>query len=958
MRHGSGVRAGKVPFTFNGQAYWGQEGDTLAAALLANGVKVVARSFKYHRPRGIMAAGVEEPCALVTVGDGGRREPNTRATDVFLYPGLVATSQNAWPSLSFDIGAINGRLSGLIPAGFYYKTFFGPPSRWMLYERVIRRAAGLGKAPVEPDPDGYCHRAAFADVLIVGAGPAGLAAACVAAESGARVILLEQDALPGGSLLAHAVSIDGVPGAEWARGMVDRIRAAGGRVLFRTTATGYWDDNFITAVERLAEPGQVPSGPVQCLWKLRCERVILATGALERPLVFAGNDLPGVMLASAAQTYAARYGVAPGQRAVVATSHDAGYRAAFALADVGVAIVAVLDTRSDPVGPLVHAARSRFPVHTDARVLSARGRKGVLVGLEAAIGGGRQTFAADLLAMSGGMSPVLHLHRQAGGALVHDPVRDAYLPGEGRQNHVCVGAATGEGDLATILSDALCRVPVEDPLGAAGAAWPGPVWRQEARGKAFVDFQHDVTTADLALAQREGFVSSEHVKRYTTLGMGTDQGKTGAMVALAQMADLRGVALPEAGLTTFRPPYTPVTMAAFAGTMRGDHAGPIRRLPLAAMHEALGAQWVPAGVWMRPRAYPAPGETIGEASVREARMVRNRVGIVDVSSLAKFEIAGPDALALVLAVCATPVSKLAVGRGRYTVMLREDGMVMDDGTVWRVAHDRWLVTSSTGGAARMARHWTYVRDVLLDGARAAVVDVGERWAGIALAGPSACRVLTGLINAAAPAHMGLVDATIAGVPVRVLAASYSGERAFEIHVAAHRVGPVWQALHAAVVEAGGGVYGLDAMDHLRVEKGHVVIGAEADGRTTPADLGMGGMLRKAGGFVGWQGLMRPALSETAGRRHLVGITALDDEPLPEGAMLVMQIGEEPQGHVTTAAPRIAAGEGAWIGLALLTDGVARHGEIMVAWSPVRDKAVRVWVGPPMFHDPEGVRYRD
>ena len=944
--------AGTVPFTFDGKAYAGHPGDTLAAALVAAGVKLVARSFKLHRPRGIMAAGVEEASALVTVGYGAHAEPNVRATDVFLYPGLVATSQNAWPSLRHDIGAVNSLAASLIPAGFYYKTFFGPPSRWMIYEHFIRKAAGLGQPPRVADPDHYAHRSAFCDVLVVGGGPAGLAAALHAAEAGKRVILIEQDIAPGGSLLREAVTIDGAPGDQWAQTMVARIRAAGGRVLLRTTAAGYWDDNFLFAVERRVEPGQPGQGPAQVLWKLRCAEVVLATGTIERPLVFVNNDLPGVMLAGAARALALRHGVAPGRRAVIATSHDDAYRTAFALADLGVEIVAILDSRTAPAGPVIDAARARFAVFADARPLRAIRSRNALAGLDALVAGVRQRFDADCLAMSGGASPVLHLHRQAGGALAYDAARGGFLPGAGRQGNTTIGAAAGIHALASILDQA----DVVDPLGAATAPAPGPIWRDDVPGKAFVDFQNDVTTGDLALAQREGYTSVEHTKRYTTLGMGTDQGKTGAMVALAQIADLRGVALPEAGLTTFRPPYTPVTMGAFAGPARGDHAAPIRRLPLAAAHDALGALWVPAGAWMRPRAYPEAGESIGQASLREARMVRASVGVVDVSSLGKFEIAGPDALALVAAVCATPMAKLAVGRGRYTVMLREDGMVMDDGTLWRLAEDRWLITSSSGGAARMSRHMTYVADVLLGHPRAAVVDVGEHWAGLAIAGPRSAALLADLIGAPVPSHMGLCHGTIAGAPVRVLAASYSGERAFEVHVPGHLAHAVFAALVDAAQAAGGGVYGLDAMDHLRVEKGHVVIGAEADGRASPADLGMGGMLRKAGGFIGWQGLTRPALADQAGRRQLVGLTSIDGAGICVGAMLVVQQGEEPAGHVTTAAPRVA-GQGA-IALGLLTDGAARHGEVLLAWSPTRHSMVQVRVGPAVFHDPEGALYHD
>lgn len=942
----------RIPFRFDGKAMEGREGDTLAAALIANGVRLVARSFKYHRPRGFLAAGVEEPCALVTVGEGAHAEPNVRAGDVFLYEGLAARSQNAWPSLKFDVGAVNSLAAPLIPAGFYYKTFFGSPQRWMLYEKFIRRAAGLGKPPQVPDGDRYAHRAAFCDVAVIGAGPAGLFAALEAARAGRRVILIEQDVAPGGTLLREQVMIDGQAGAAWATAMVAAIRAAGGRVLLRTTATGHWDDNFLTAVERRVEPGQSGADVAQVLWKLRAGEVIHATGTIERPLVFVNNDRPGVMLAGAVRAFARRHGVAPGRRVVIATSHDDAYRTAFALADLGAEVVAILDSRGDPAGPLVDAARARFTVHANAVPLRARGGKHGVDGLDAQVSGRTQRFAADCIAMSGGATPVLHLHRQAGGSLDYDPASGAFLPGAGRQRARVIGAAAGGHDLAALLPGH----EVADPLGRAGAPAPGPIWRGQVPGKAFVDFQNDVTTADLELAQREGFVSVEHTKRYTTLGMGTDQGKTAAMVALAHMADIRQVPVPEAGLTTFRPPYTPVTMGAFAGPMRGQHAGLIRRLPLADRHDAQGAQWVPAGYWFRPRGYPRAEETIGQASLREARMVRSHAGMVDVSTLAKFEIAGPDATALIAAVCATPVAKVPVGRGRYTVMLREDGMVMDDGTIWRLAEDRWLLTSSSGGAARMARHLSWVAEVLMNHARAAIADVTEHWAGLALAGPRAAALLADLTGQAAPAHMHLAEGLIADTPVRLLAASYSGERAFEVHAPGHAIGPVFDALLAALGTVGGGLYGLDAMDHLRVEKGHVVIGAEADGRTTPHDLGLGGMLRKTGGFVGWQGLERPALANPAGRRQLVGLTAVGSGSIAEGAMLVRREGEEPLGHVTTAAPRVA-GEGS-IALGLLINGANRHGEQLFAWSPTRSSYVPVVIGPPLFYDVEGARYRD
>ena len=957
-------RSRTIGFSFDGRAMTAHPGDTLASALLANDVTLVARSFKYHRPRGIMAAGVEEPSALVTVGEGGRTEPNTRATDLFVYEGLAARSQNAWPSLARDIGAVNGLVSRAIPAGFYYKTFFGPPQRWMKYEHFIRKAAGLGPAPTAADPDAFLHRAGFCDLLVVGAGPAGLAAALAAVAAGKRVMLVEQDALPGGALLREAATIDGVSGADWAADAVVRIRARGGRVLMRSTAVGYWDGDLVTVVERLAEPGQAPgaSGAIQRTWKVRARQVLLATGAIERPLAFAGNDRPGVMLAQAARIYARRYGVAAGARAVIATCQDDGYRTAFALAEAGVEIAAILDSRAAPGGALVEAARAKFAVHVGSRPEKAEMSGHRLSRVSA----GARKFDADLLAVSGGLTPVAHLHMQAGGKLGWDARAQAFLPQAPRQHQRSIGAAAGAHELAAILAEAWLAgggaardFAVADPLGQAAAADAAPPPVGIATKTSFVDFQNDVTLADIDLAWKEGYRSVEHLKRYTTLGMGTDQGKTGNMAALARLASAQQVAIPDAGLTTFRPPYTPMTLGALAGPAVRDHAAPVRRLALYDAHRALGAVWQPVGYWERPRCYPRPGEALGVASLREARMVRASVGFTDVSTLAKFEIAGPDAAALLERVCATPVAKLAEGRGRYTVMLREDGMVMDDGTVWRIGPNRFLLTSSTGGADRMAAHLSYVRNVLCPDLRVSVVNVQEHHAAIAIAGPRAAAVIADAIDGEAPRHMGCVRATIAGVPVLLLAASYSGERAFEVHVPGDMAPTVWAAIAVDVGIYGGGPYGLDAMDHLRVEKGHVVIGAEADGRVTPADIGLGRMIRKneggTGGFVGAQALLRPALAAQAGRRHLVGIEAIDGA-LPEGAMLVLPAGGEPHGHVTTAAPRVA-GEG-WIGLALLRDGDTRMGEELVATSPTREISTRVCVVAPVFYDAEGERYRD
>ena len=960
-----------IDFTFDGRPCRGFRGDTLASALLAQGVRVMGRSFKYHRPRGVMAAGVEEANALVGAGEGGRYEPNTRASDLFIYEGLAAVSQNRWPSLAFDVGAASQWIKRFIPAGFYYKTFFGGPRLWRIYEHFIRRAAGLGAAPTGAEPDSFEHRAAFCDVLVVGSGPAGLAAAKAAAAAGARVLLVEQDDRLGGSLLRDGATIDGVDGLAWAAASDAAVRAAGGRTLLRTTAYGYWDHGLITLAQRLAEAGQPhpDGGPVQRLWRVRAKQVVLAGGAIERPLLFAGNDRPGVMLSSAVRTYVERFGVLPGQRVVIATATDDAYLTALALEAAGAEVVALLDSRGAGAPGLAERLKTPAVVHLDAQpVVAISGRSGV-TGLKALARGRPLNLACDLICVSGGFTPVAHLHMQAGGGLDWSEAFAAFVPGPARQGQISAGAAAGADGLAAHLDggwSAGVRAAVLAGRSApTGAAPTGTGLEGSGAGAAyalasgadsktvFVDLQNDVTVADIDLAWREGYRSAEHLKRYTTLGMATDQGKTSNLLGLSRLAEGEGKPMRAAGLTTFRPPYTPVTLGLLAGEATGAHVAPQRCGPLHELHSLRKPFWQPSGYWLRPRAFPRPGETLPQAALREARAVRTTAGLTDVSTLAKFEIAGPDAAALLEMVCATTVAKLAVGRGRYTFMLREDGLVMDDGTVWRLGPERYLLTSSTGGAERMTAHLSYVRKVLGPRLQVSVVNVQEHWAAAALAGPGARDLLQGFIGDAPPRHMSAAQGRIAGTPVRVLAASYSGERAFEVYVASPDAAPVWTALADAVEATGGALYGLEALELLRIEKGHVEVGAEIDGRRTPADLGLHRMLNPRGGYVGVQGLARPDLAAD-GRQTLVGLES--DEPIPEGAMLIAASGDAPQGHVSSAAVRLSA-EGA-VALGLLANGAARLGETLHAVSPTRGQAATVRVVAPHFHDPAGERYRD
>jgi sarcosine oxidase subunit alpha len=776
----------------------------------------------------------------------------------------------------------------------------------------------------------------------------------------------------GGSLLRDPASIDGQDALAWAVSVTQAVTSAGGRVLTRTTAVGAWDHGLVTLAERVTEPGEPPQGdaPSQRLWRVRAKRVVLATGAIERPLLFSGNDTPGVMLSSAVRTYVERFAVLPGRRVVIATCNDDAYLTALAIRAAGGEVVAVLDSRDGADSDVVRQARSSMPVHFNAHPVKALGGKGGVTGLTASVGGKPTHLACDLVAVSGGFTPVVHLHMQAGGTLDWDDASGAFVPGTARQNQISAGGAAGADSLDAQLKDghaagsksaalAGFKPPRETPAPTAvtqQASGAGTAYGAAAGvylKTAFVDYQNDVTAADLDLAWREGYRSVEHLKRYTTLGMATDQGKTSNLVGLARLAQAEGRPMPQVGLTTFRPPYTPVTLGLLAGEAVSQHVAPQRRLKLHRLHAARAPLWQPSGYWARPRAFPRAGESLIQAALREARAVRTTVGLTDVSTLAKFEVAGPDAAALLELVCATTVAKLAVGRGRYTFMLREDGFVVDDGTVWRLDEQRFLLTSSTGGADRMTAHLSYVRKVLAPQLRVAVSSVQEHWCAAALAGPQARAVAASLLDVEPPRHMSAVRGAIAGVPVLVLAASYSGERAFEIYAAAPEIEPVWTALAEGVETAGGALYGLEALELLRIEKGHIEVGAEIDGRRTPADLGLQKMLNPRGGFIGAQGLMRPAL-QAEGRQTFVGLEA--DAPIPEGAMLIRSKGAAPEGHVSSAGLRLD-GEGG-VALGLLLNGGARLGETLLATSPTRGKTVSVRVAPPHFHDPAGERYRD
>ncbi len=984
-----------VSFRFDGRRYRGQEGDTLAAALLANGIHLVGRSFKYHRPRGVLGLGAEEPNALVRVGGGDRAEPNLRATQVELHDGLVAESQNRWPSLGFDVGAVVGFAARLLPAGFYYKTFMRPARLWMAYERIIRRSAGLGRAPTEPDPDRYDKRFAHTDVLVAGGGPAGLAAALAAARSGARVILADENPAFGGNLLHRARRIDGAPAAAWVEATVRELAAMPNvTLLTRATVSGYYDHNFLTIAERVTDHLADPPAhlPRHRLWKIRAGQVVLATGAIERPVTFTDNDRPGIMLASAVRGYIHRYGVLCGQRMVLLTNNDDGYGAAFDAAEAGIEIAAIVDLRETPGEAVAAQAGERgLRVLTGHGIAATRGRRRVsaidvrrLAADGGSFTGNTERITCDLVAMAGGWNPAVHLFSQAKGKLRYDEALAALVPGDNSAANRSAGACNGTFALNDCLTEGFAagQAAAADAGHGGAPALPAPtvdseddgdqgpgaplrmIWSLPGRrgAKRFVDFQSDVTVSDIELAAREGYVSVEHLKRYTALGMGTDQGKTSNVHGLAALAEATGRTVPQVGTTTFRPPYTPVTLGAIAGRDMDEFSHPVRRTAAHQWHLDRGASTIDAALWHRPKAYRRKGESLLDAINREALAVRNAVGVVDVTTLGKIDIQGPDAAELLNRLYVNAWSKLAVGRGRYGLMLREDGMVFDDGVTMRLGEQHFLMTTTTGNAGRVMQWIEYLLQTQWRDLRVYANSVTEQWFAAAINGPNARRLMAELTtdidlsNEAFP-MMAVREGTVAGIPARVMRISFSGELCYEVNVPADYGLSLWEA----IVEAGKAhdltAYGVEAMNVLRIEKGHVT--AELDGRTTPDDLGLGAMVnvKKAGmGFIGKHLLLRPGLNRPD-RLQLVGVMVTDKaEKIPHGALIVPENRLDPQdylGHVTSLAysPTLER----FIGLALLRAGRARHGEILYAVSPTASGSARIEITAPVFIDPEGTR---
>ncbi len=966
-------RTDPVSFVFDGVTYSGFQGDTLASALLANGVRLMGRSFKYHRPRGVLTAGSEEPNALVTVGAGAAQEPNVRATMQEIYPGLVARSQNRWPSLSLDLMAVNDLASPFLGAGFYYKTFMWPKSFWeKLYEPVIRRAAGLGALSGADNADTYESAYAFCDLLVIGAGPAGLMAALQAARAGADVILADENSRMGGRLLAESFEVDGKPGPVWVDAVLAELGALDNvRLMSRTTIAGAYDQGTYAALERVGHHSGRRTGgaPLETYWRIVAKRSILAAGALERPVAFRNNDRPGIMTAGAVRAYLNRWGVSPGRNVTVFGNTDDIHRTARDLLDAGIHVAAVIDSRHD--GPL----SDDYPVLRGAHVCDSSGRKG-LEAITVRRASGEERIQTDCLAMTGGWNPSVHLTCHMNGRPTWQREIEAFVPTPGAvPGMIAAGACNGAFSTAACLRQG--ATAAEETLTELGFSGPEmaipraedapyvitPLWAVPGKGRAWLDFQNDVTVKDVKQAATENFRSVEHMKRYTTQGMATDQGKNSNVAALAVLADATGRGIPETGTTTFRPPYAPIAIAALGAGAEGQGFRPQRFTTSHSASVNRGAPMVEAGLWYRPSYFPEAGETTWRQSCdREVTMVREAVGICDVSTLGKIDIQGPDAAEVLDFVYCNMFSSLKVGRVRYGLMLREDGFVMDDGTTARLADTHYLMTTTTAAAGDVMKHLEFVHQGLRPELDVSFTSVTEHWAQFAVAGPKSRDLLNGLldhpIDDESWPFMACGPVTVMGVQGRLFRISFSGEHAYEIAVPARYGASLFDILAEKAAALGGGLYGMEALNVLRIEKGFITH-AEIHGRTTAYDIGMGRMVSQKKDCIGKTMSERPGL-EQPGRERLVGLKPIgESRQLLAGAHLYDEAAEpvrvNDQGYVTSVcfSPTL----GSMLGLAFLADGPDRHGEVVKMVDHLRGVTTLCEVVNPVFFDPEGGRVR-
>jgi methylglutamate dehydrogenase subunit C len=966
-----------VQFSFNGRPYTGCKGDTLASALLANGVQLVGRSFKYHRPRGVLSAGSEEPNALVTLHDGARKEPNTRATVTELYDGLVARSQNHVGPLNRDFMAVNDLLAPFFAAGFYYKTFMWPRAFWeKLYEPLIRQAAGLGRLSPEPDLDAYDKGFLHCDLLVIGGGAAGLVAALVAGRAGAQVILADEDFQWGGRLLAESHHLDEAPAAEWVGKVIAELSGLGNvRIMPRTTVFGAYDHGIHGAVERVSDHLPNAKGMVrQTLWRITAKRTVLAAGATERHIPFENNDRPGIMLAGAMRAYANRWAAAPtrlqSDPVAVFANNDDGHRTALDLLAKGIPVSAVIDPRTD-------AKRLGDYELITGVVDGTKGRLGVTA-IRVTQNGGSHWMPCGALGVAGGWNPNVHLSSHHKSRPIWDANLLAFVPGKDLPaGMVVAGAAVGQMTTAKALRsgmdaalDSLAGLgiaakPIDLPRAEDTAVTQSAFWHVAGKGRAWVDFQNDVTVKDIALAHKENMRPVEHLKRWTTLGMATDQGKTSNISALAVMAELTGKTLPETGTTVFRPPYTGVSLSVLGGGDTGSHFRPTRFTPAHSWSAQNGATFIEVGAWLRAQYFVRPGESHWRQSVdREVLAVRGNVGLCDVTTLGKIDVQGVDAAEFLNRVYCNMMGSLAVGRVRYGLMLREDGHAYDDGTCARLAETHFVVTTTTANAALVYRNMEFARQCLWPELDVHLISTTDAWAQIAVAGPKSRELLSRIVddfdlsNEAFP-FMACAELTVCkGLRARLFRISFSGELAYEIAVPARFGNALMERLMQRGVDLGVTAYGTEALGVMRIEKGHAA-GAELNGQTTAQMLSLGRMVSQKKDSIGAVMSRREGLE--LDKRRLVGFRPLNPaEVIAPGSHLFAKGTERTmqsdQGWITSAAysPHV----GSSIGLGFLEEGDVRLGEVVIAANPLEGREVRVEVVSPHFVDPDGDRLRD
>lgn len=961
-------RSTRAEFMFNGKRLSGHQGDTLASALLANDQMLVGRSFKYHRPRGIVAAGPEEPNALLHLGQGERFEPNQRATTTELFPGLISSSQNHWPSLEYDVGVVNNYVSRFLPAGFYYKTFIHPRAAWKhFFEPIIRHSAGLGRAPTHIDADRYEHIYGFCDVLIIGGGIAGLQAALTAGQAGQRVMLLEQTPHWGGRAVVDGDEVEGESAEDWVKSALDALATMKNVTLRnRCMGAGVYDHGYVLANERVADHTPGDGRPKQRLWRIRAGHIITATGAIERPLSFANNDIPGVMLAASVRDYVVNYGVSPGDRTVVVTNNDDAYRTAIALVQAGLSVPAILDARADVTGDLPARARALgIRVEAGRAIASVKGRKrvtGVQVCLQAGEGAVMEEIACDVVAMSGGWSPVVHLWSHCGGKLTWSDHLSAFIPDATRPplNHdgsamvTVVGAANGVYRAADIIAGTAGDGPKVPPIWVMPQGAPIGL-----RSKMWLDYQNDVKVSDVQLAAQEGYESVEHTKRYTTLGMATDQGKLSNINGLGVLSQALGAKIPQVGTTTFRPPYTPVTIGALAGEARGEIFQPLRRTPMHDWHDKNGAYWEPVGHWRRPYCYTRPGESHEKAVHREVNNTREKLGLLDASTLGKIIVKGPDAGRFLDMLYTNVMSSLPIGKCRYGLMCNEQGFLSDDGVVARIDADTWLCHTTSGGADRIhgwmedwlqCEWWDW---------KVYTANVTEQYAQVAVVGPNARKLLEKIggmdVSKETLPFMQWADGVLGGFAVRVYRISFSGELSYEIAIPASHAAAFWEMLHREGAEFGAMPYGTECLHVLRAEKGFIMIGDETDGTVTPLDLGLSwAVSKKKEDFLGKRGMERTFLADPD-RWQLVGLETLDGSVIPDGAYAIADGRNDngqrnTEGRVTSTyySPTLKRG----IAMGLIKHGPKRMGET-VTFNKIDGSTVVAKIVDAVFYDKAG-----